>query len=247
MATREHDNDQPASPWSSTSVQLATLFVLMLLVVGIAIAIFHHGASPKTAVTNHPKGGAQTSPVGTTTSAAANPGSCSLPAGNQGVPSTSPPTGVTWAVVGSMSAPASATLGPQHEVHGVDVCFAHSPSGALLAAIDLWAEGSNQAVSPAVLFQTRAVGAPASLGNDSHLDSNGPVQLAGYQITSYSLSDANIEVVLQGPQGALLSVLTPLVWAHGDWKYIFPAGGVPDMERLAGTTLGAPYVPWSRF
>ena len=44
MATREHDNDQPASPWSRTSVQLSTLFVLMLLVVGIAIAIFHHGS-----------------------------------------------------------------------------------------------------------------------------------------------------------------------------------------------------------
>ena len=44
MATREHDNDQPASPWSRTSVQLSALFVLMLLVVGIAIAIFHHGS-----------------------------------------------------------------------------------------------------------------------------------------------------------------------------------------------------------
>ena len=47
MATREHDNDQPASPWSRTSVQLSALFVLMLLVVGIAIAIFHHGSSAK--------------------------------------------------------------------------------------------------------------------------------------------------------------------------------------------------------
>ena len=44
MATREHDNDQPASPWSRTSVQLSALFVLMLLAVGIAIAIFHHGS-----------------------------------------------------------------------------------------------------------------------------------------------------------------------------------------------------------
>ena len=38
MPTREHDNDQPGSPWSRTSVQLSALFVLMLLVVGIAIA-----------------------------------------------------------------------------------------------------------------------------------------------------------------------------------------------------------------
>ena len=93
MATREHDDDQPASPWSRTSVQLSTLFVLMLLVVGIAIAIFHHGSSTPTPVTLRDLSGRRTVARRDDDRAAANPGPCSLPAGNQQVPSHSPPRG----------------------------------------------------------------------------------------------------------------------------------------------------------
>ena len=75
MPTREHDNDQPGSPWSRTSVQLSALFLGMLLVVGIAIAIFHHGSSAKNPAANAPqKGGHRVAAAGTTTRAAASAG-----------------------------------------------------------------------------------------------------------------------------------------------------------------------------
>ena len=112
MATREHDNDQPGSPWSRTSVQLSALFLLMLLVVGIAIAIFHHGSSAKNPAGQCPRKAAQSHAAGTTTSAAASLG-CSLPAGSQQVPSACRRSGVTWQVVGTMSVPQSPTLGPR--------------------------------------------------------------------------------------------------------------------------------------
>ena len=38
------DGHGHGSPWSSTSFQIATLFLIILAVVGIAIAIFHHGS-----------------------------------------------------------------------------------------------------------------------------------------------------------------------------------------------------------
>ncbi len=243
MAHGDQDNETPASPFSSTRFQLSALFLLIVLIAGIAIALFHGGngtaKGPKQVIvsTNSPTG---TSPTSST-------GPCSLPTGSQQVPSNSPPTGVSWQVVGSMSAPESPTLGPQHVLNGLDVCFAHSPSGAVLSAINLWAEGTNHAISHAALFHARAVGAPASIPTSGYLDSGGSVQLAGYQITSYSPSQANVEVVIRGSQGALLSILTPLVWSDDDWKYVFPAGGMPAMDKLPGTTVGAPYVSWSDF
>ncbi|MGO9957441.1 MAG: hypothetical protein ACLP50_15975 [Solirubrobacteraceae bacterium] len=240
----DQDDETPASPFSSTGFQLSVLFLLVLVVAGIAIALFHGGNG--TAKGNQKQVIVSTnSATGTLTTSSTGP--CSLQAGSQQVPSGSPPAGVTWSVVGSMSVPQSPTLGPQHVVNGVDVCFAHNPSGALLAAMNLWAEGTNRAISHAALFQARAVGAPASIPTSGYVNSGGPVQLAGYQITSYSPSQANVEVVLQGAQDALISVLTPLVWKGDDWKYVFPTEGVPAMEKLPGTTLGAPYVSWSNF
>ena len=39
----DQDDETPASPFSSTGFQLSALFLLVLLVAGIAIAIFHGG------------------------------------------------------------------------------------------------------------------------------------------------------------------------------------------------------------
>jgi hypothetical protein len=244
MATREHD-DQPASPWSSTSVQLSTLFVLMLLAVGIAIAIFHHGASPKTATTNHPKG-AQTSPAGTTTSAAANLGLCSLAAGGQEVPSGVPPSGVTWQVVGTMSVPQSPPLGPQHVQNRINVCFAHNPSGALLAAMNLVGEGTTNLPERKV-YDELSIDVPSAVTTQpSSDDSQIGVQIVGYKYDSYSSSQAQLDVVVQGPQGGLQSDQMTMAWTGNDWKYVFPPSG-PIFKSLLGAQVQPPYVPWSAF
>jgi len=66
---------------------------------------------------------------------------CSLPAGSQSIPPVAPQT--AWQLVGSMAAPsAPSTVGPQRTVDGFRVCFAHSPVGALFAAVNFWAEGT---------------------------------------------------------------------------------------------------------
>lgn len=70
---------------------------------------------------------------------------CSLPASGQDVASVelSPPAIVGWHQVGNMEVPeAPATLGPEHESGGWFYCYEHSPGGALLAAIGVWASGT---------------------------------------------------------------------------------------------------------
>ena len=245
MPTREHDNDQPGSPWSRTSVQLSALFLGMLLAVGIAIAIFHHGSSAKHPAANAPRGG-QSRAAGTTTRAAASAGSCSLPAGSQQVPSSLPPSGVTWQVVGMMSVPQSPTLGPEHVENGINICFAHNPSGALLAAMNLVAESTTY-LSERKVFDQLAIHVPSAVTTEPAIkDSQSGVQIAGYKYNSYAPATAQIDVAIQGPQGGLQSDQMTMVWTGDDWKYVFPPAG-PIYSALVGDQLQPPYVSWSSF
>jgi hypothetical protein len=167
---------------------------------------------------------------------------CSLPRVDQSVPSSVPPP-ARWATVGAIQVPQNPPLfGPQRSTGPWNTCFAHDPSGALLAAMNLWAEGT--AVPASELFARLAVGAPKDLGSDAQLDSGGPVQFAGYRYDSYTRSDAQVTIVFRGPEGKLLAVVTTMVWDLGDWKYLFPPGGAPAMQVIADLTG---YVQWSSF
>src|SRR5947209_380501 len=163
------------SPWNRPSVLLSGAFLLLLILAGIIIAISgggggHHTTSTPPA-TQGPTSNSSTTPTVSSTA-------CTLPAGDQTIPAASPPAGTTWNQVGSMQAPqAPSTLGPQHTNGVWNTCFAHSPSGALLAAFNLWAEGT--AADPNQVFHRLAIGAPANVGNGERLDSQGTVPFAG--------------------------------------------------------------------
>ena len=142
-----------------------------------------------------------------------------------------------------MQAPqAPSTLGPERTNGVWNTCFAHSPDGALLAAFNLWAEGT--AADPRQVFEHLAIGAPKNLGNNDRLDSSGPVQFAGYKYETYSSASAELIVVIKGYQGALEGIGTTMRWTGSDWRYVFPPKGTPALETLSDLTG---YVQWSAF
>jgi len=219
-------------------VLLSGAFLLALVLLGIVLATTgagHRANSQATGV----QAAAEQPP---TTQVRASASACSLPAGSQAVPWTSPPA-AQWGTVGSMQVPQNPGLfGPQHTDGPWSTCFAHDPSGALLAAMNLWAEGT--AVAPSELVARLAVGAPKNLGSDVRLGSDGPIQFAGYRYGSYTPAVAEVVVVFRGPEGKLLAVATTMVWAGEDWKYWFPPDGAPAMQVLGDLTG---YVQWSGF
>jgi hypothetical protein len=224
------------SPWSRPSVLLSGALLLALALLGVVLAATRDADNGHSATT--PPAIARPS----TAAANASAGSCELPAGSQAVPSSSPPP-AQWDTVGSMQVPQNpAVFGPERSSGPWNTCFAHDPAGALLAAMNLWAEGT--AVPAGELFQRLAVGAPKNLGSNAQLDSDGPVQFAGYGYDSYTPSRAQVQVVFQGPEGKLLAVVTSMVWREGDWRYAFPLGGTPAMQVV--TDLSG-YVAWSSF
>jgi hypothetical protein len=135
-----------------------------------------------------------------------------------------------------------AVYGPERSDGPWETCFAHDPSGALLAAMNLWAEGT--AADPSAVFHHLAIGAPADLGNSDRLDAGGPVQFAGYRYESYDPTTARLLVVIRGPEGKLGAAETTMRWVAGDWKYLFPPGGAPSIEVISDLTG---YVQWSAF
>jgi len=142
-----------------------------------------------------------------------------------------------------MQVPQNPTVyGPERSDGPWETCFAHNASGALLAAMNLWAEGT--AADPSAVFAHLAIGAPADLGNSDRLDAAGPVQFAGYRYESYDPTTARLLVVIRGPEGKLAAAETTMTWVAGDWKYLFPPGGAPSIEVIPDLTG---YVPWSAF
>ncbi len=135
-----------------------------------------------------------------------------------------------------------AVFGPERSEGPWETCFTRDPSGALLGAMNLWAEGT--AVPASELFQRPAIGAPRNLGSSAQLVSGGPIQFAGYRYLSYTPSAAQVAIVFRGPEGKLLAVVTSMVWHDGDWKYLFPTAGTPAMQVIADLTG---YVQWSSF
>ncbi len=234
----EREVSSERSPWSRPSVLLSGALLLALVLLGVIVAgTGNAGSAGRSAQT-----ASRTARVPAVAPSSASSGGCRLPAARENVPWSSPPP-ARWGAVGSMEVPQNpAVFGPQRSSGRWETCFAHDPGGALLAAMNLWAEGT--AVPANELFRRLAVGAPRNLGSNAQLDTSGPVQFAGYRYVSYTAAEAQVAVVFRGPEGKLLAVVTPMVWRAGDWKYLFPSGGTPGMQVIADLTG---YVPWSSF
>jgi hypothetical protein len=239
MSDRSSTKDEASaerSPWSRPSVLLSGAFLLALVLLGVVVATTGGGAG-----TNDPARTPTAAAPSTPTKATAS-GCVENRAGSQSVPSSSPPQ-ARWGTVGSMQVPQNPTVyGPERSDGPWETCFAHNPTGALLAAMNLWAEGT--AADPSAVFAHLAIGAPADLGNSARLDAGGPVQFAGYRYESYDPTTARLLVVIRGPEGKLAAAETTMTWVAGDWKYLFPPGGAPSIEVISDLTG---YVPWSAF
>jgi len=180
-------------------------------------------------------------------SSASSPRGCSLPAGDQAEPTTAPQA--SWELVGSMAAPsAPSTVGPQHVVDGVRECFAHSPLGALFAAVNFWAQGTAQ--PEAVLYRALAADTPqrsaaivdGEKNPSERLDTTTKLQVAGFAITAYTPQTAAVTLVFQVANGAYASVPSTMRWERGDWRYVISPEGLPGAGQIADLSG---YVAWS--
>ena len=233
MAT-EHDNDQPASPWSRTSVQLSALFVLMLLVIGIAIAIFHHGSQHAHAG-NAPATSQAGTPPATTTTPAAATGPCSLPAGDQQVPSASYPQGTTWQRRRHDEHPPIVHSWPAARPERDQRVLCAQPGRCAPGRHEPDGEGTTN-ISRAPGVRQLAINVPSAVTTAAGGPRCDPACRSPATSTTAIRGRAPVEVALRHAEGGLSVIQAPMRWTGNDWKYVFPPEG-PDLkhsERCAG-------------
>lgn len=169
---------------------------------------------------------------------------------DQAIPSA-PPAGVTWAVFHGAGVPVSATVGPARVVRSVATGYAHSPSGALLAAVNLPvrlqlapdAEWKEATLAMAVDNPTRAKWL-AGRGKYASRDA-GPGELAqitGFQVQAYSPDKAEIWITSARTVGQPFASLATLSWQQGDWKLVMNGSFTSSVHAIADLTG---FVPWS--
>jgi hypothetical protein len=217
--------------WSAPIGVLSVVLLAAVVIGGGAALVFGGGGSARRSAT------AASARVPVSRSG------CSLPAGSHDVSSVelSPPAITGWHQVGNMEVPeAPATLGPEHESGGWFYCYQHSPGGALLAAIDVWASGTGASATQVARHLAVNV-TPEALGSDELPPG---LSLAGYQYMSYTPREAVIEVVFDVYDRGDVEVTTPMVWVAGlgDWRLAVPASGSIN-SSVVDPSL-ADYVPW---
>ncbi|WP_427136666.1 hypothetical protein [Pseudarthrobacter sp. S9] len=238
-APAETNEDQ--NPLTKPKFIISAVVVAIIVALGIVLALLPKGS-----------GNAEPAPApSSTTTASGQPGPsagasfCGLPDGDQSKPATEP-ANTKWELIGKVAAPTSPTkYGPgKTDPNGLRSCFAHSPTGALYAAVNVTALSS--AGKARLVFENLAFPGPE---RDTLLQQPEPsetytqtAQLAGFAFRSYNGDRAVADLAFKGSNGTYLSIPVPLQWDSGDWKFLVPATGSTGARQIADLSG---YIPWA--
>jgi hypothetical protein len=235
-----------------------TRFAITALILIIGAAALAHGhakpdrtrsAHTRTATTAHPR------PHVTHRKADSSPGRSPASAGR----------GLRWTGFHGIQLPSSATAGPRHTKGGLASGFADTPSGALVAAINIgvrtaaqWGPAiftptiTRQVTGPDAAVMLRAeTSAYSGLRAAAHVR---PGQPAGrgyaaevaYRFEAWAPPMAIVDVVTAGPSSngatVMASTRIEVIWQHRDWRVLAPPGGnwanaAVAVSSLSGYTI----------
>jgi hypothetical protein len=240
--TTENDNH---NPFTRPSFILSAALIVALIAAVLVIAFLPRNGNDEATPSTPATSASTPTPEPSSTQQAAGDGSvCGLPESEETALGSAPET--EWELTGRIAVPtASTTIGPGLvNDAGVRSCFAHSPSGALFAAANIFglvSSGNQQAV-----LQELAADSPARNQELEQLETGASsatqAQIKGFQLQNYTQLAATVDLGIELSSGAVGSVPIPLIWEDGDWKLNVTEGGISGSQQL--TDLSA-YIPWS--
>jgi len=156
-----------------------------------------------------------------------------------------------WELVGTVAAPTSPASGPGViDDDGFRSCFAHTAEGALFAAVNFGALGTDATLASRML-ELVADGPGRDAVADAIASSGGAgglsglrAQVAGFRIGAYDGDAATVDLAMNYNDGRLISVPLKLIWETGDWKVVFTDAGELPLQPAALSNLGG-YIPWA--
>jgi hypothetical protein len=152
----------------------------------------------------------------------------------------------SWELVGTMAAPTATEVGPGAVDDGFRSCFARTAEGALFAAVNFVAAGTDANLGPRLIdLVAPGPGRDALEGQDAAGGSSSlRAQVAGFKVAAYSADTATIDLALNYSDGSLVSVPLKMQWVEGDWKVEMTASGDLPLTPAGLQNLGG-YIPWS--
>jgi hypothetical protein len=159
--------------------------------------------------------------------------------------STAP--GNDWELVGTVAAPTDPDgAGPGLiESSGFRSCYAHTGEGALFAATNFVALGTDETMADKLTsLVAPGEGREAAPSGGATSSSSFRAQVAGFTIGSYDGTNAVIDLAINYSDGQLVSLPIKLLWSEGDWKVVLSADGSLPIAPAPLESLGG-YIPWA--
>jgi hypothetical protein len=235
------------SPFTKPGFIISAALVVALI--AAVVVIFFLPKADSTAQPAPASSAAGTSSAPSKSADAAGKSVCGLPSSTDMALGAAPKS--KWELVGKMAAPTDPkTFGPGvTDGDGFRSCFANSPTGALYAAANMIALGSSGTQDELKLSEKLLVPGP---GRDAAITkaktrtstarSGETAQVSGFLVKSYSPAEADVDLAIKLPNGALAHSVLSLRWVAGDWKVkasddgqIF--SGVAQLSDLSGFIL----------
>jgi hypothetical protein len=239
MAEDTEEKGSPAArgPWGKPTFVASAAFVALIVIVLLVVLVA--GRGDPTGTKQPVRAGAP--PTAQHRTPATAPAT-SVP--------DSPPRHVEWRLYHTVALPYSSVAGPRHVTSAVASGYAHTPTGALLAAAQIptrtliapdWRSVVHTQVAPGagrkayLAKRARVASAAASPGQLG--------QLAGYKFVNYTPMLATIEFVTRFASGSMQVTTTTMEWRDGDWRQILQPGGSESPNAHAVRNL-AGFVEW---
>ncbi|MFJ6464631.1 hypothetical protein ACIQM0_26985 [Streptomyces sp. NPDC091387] len=144
---------------------------------------------------------------------------------------TSVPKDVSWQTLGISRVPVSASAGPTRTDGDLWWCFAHTPTGAALAAHIIPSQMSGPGWRTVTKRQVvegngrKMFEFIRSTVQDTDGESGrAEASYAGFSVTSYKSTAATVKLLLKSDEGSAETVIR-LRWSGGDWKVVPDANG----------------------
>ncbi|MBO0806428.1 MAG: hypothetical protein J2P25_25545 [Nocardiopsaceae bacterium] len=210
---------------------IALALIAAAAIVAVAGGGGQHRPSAGTRVTSSPPASPPTSrPTNPPAGAAPANTSCRTAPPSNSVPAT-PPRDLAWRNVGAVLVPTSATEGPTRYAGATWSCYAHSPTGAVLAAYGIlatltsprWKEVAEREILP-------GPGRRAFIhaGEKQKYKPPKPGQVAqpvGFQVVSYTPRQATVSALASDGGGQYQVTQISVAWSGGDWKLVVTPDG----------------------
>jgi hypothetical protein len=240
---------QPRSPFSRPGfiASAVVIGVIVLAAIVVLVTSIVNGNNGDVDATPTPSVSAPTSPSESAepTEDPADASVCGLEGFEEESSLDAAPTD-EWDLVGTVAAPFDPEgSGPGLvDATGFRSCFAHTAEGALYAASNMLAMGSDARLQP-LLADRAAVPGP---GRDAAMEAPPSstqfrYQISGYKVT-YTATQATVDLLVTGSGGELVSVPFLLQWSEGDWKTVLTDDGQQALPSAALQNPGG-YTTWA--